>query len=40
MDTFDDIYHALDKYKIGDKVSVEFLRDDEIKKINLKLNEL
>ena len=40
VDTFDDIYHALDSYKIGDNVNVEFLRDDEIKKVKLRLNEL
>ena len=40
VDSFDDIYHALDKYKVGDKVTVEFIRDEEKETVSLTLMEL
>lgn len=33
----DDIYNALDKYKIGDKVTIHYLRDNKPKSLELKL---
>ena len=32
VNTYDDIYHALDKYRIGDVVDIEFLREDSVRK--------
>jgi len=40
VNTFDDIYHALDRFKIGDVVEVEFLREEKVKKIKLKLDAI
>jgi S1-C subfamily serine protease len=40
VDSFDDIYHALDKYKVGDSVNVEYIRDEEKENVKLKLMEL
>lgn len=36
----DDIYHALDKFKIGDTVTIEFIRDGKKKKAKVKLKAL
>ena len=40
VNSYDDIYHALDKYKIGDTVKVEVLRDEDVMTISLKLKEI
>jgi len=40
VNTFDDIYHALDRFKIGDVVEVEFLREEKVKKIKLTLDAI
>ena len=40
VDSFDDIYHALDKYEVGDHVNVEYIRDEEKESVKLKLMEL
>jgi S1-C subfamily serine protease len=37
---YDDIYHVLDKYEVGDKVKVHFIRDDKKKSVSLSLTEL
>jgi S1-C subfamily serine protease len=39
VNNYDDIYHALDKYKIGDEVEVHYLRKNKIKKAKLKLTD-
>lgn len=36
----DDIYHVLEKYKIGDSVRVEFLREDNKRTATVRLKEL
>lgn len=36
----DDIYHEIGKYKIGDEIDIEYLRDDKKKKIKVKLKAL
>lgn len=40
IDSFDDIYHVLDQYKIGDEVEVSLIRDDKPLKVKLKLTEI
>lgn len=40
VNSLDDIYYQLDNYKIGDKVTIEYLRDDKKKKTTVKLQEL
>ena len=40
VNTYDDIYHILDKYKIGDVVEVKFIREDIAKTVKIKLTEL
>lgn len=35
-----DVFHALDKYKIGDKISIEYLRGDKKQKTKVTLKEL
>ncbi len=40
VNTYDDIYHALDNYQIGDRVIVEYLREEERKKVKLKLDPI
>lgn len=40
IDNFDDIYHVLDQYKIGDEVEVSLIRDGKLKKVKLKLTEI
>ena len=40
VNTYDDIYHALDKYRIGDLVDIEFLREDTVRKTKLKLDAI
>ena len=32
-----DLYHTLEKYKIGDEVTISFIRDNKLKKVNLEL---
>lgn len=36
----DDLYHELGKYKIGDTITIEYLREDKIKKVKVKLRPL
>ena len=38
--SLDDIYHALDDFKIGDEVKVEFLRDGKKKSAQVTLQAL
>jgi len=38
--SLDDVYHALDKYKIGDTVNIEYLRKGKKKLTKIKLQEL
>lgn len=40
IDSFDDIYHVLDQYKIGDEVEVSLIRDGKPLKVKLKLTEI
>jgi S1-C subfamily serine protease len=40
VDSYDDIFHALDKFKVGDEVEVQYLRDGEKKKVKMKLKAL
>lgn len=40
VNSFDDIYHALDNYKIGDSVEIEYLREEKIEKVQLKLDAI
>lgn len=40
VNSYDDIYHALDKYKVGDKVKIEYLREDKVKTLTLKLDPI
>ena len=40
VNSFDDIYHALDNYKIGDEVEIEIMREDKTRKIKLKLDAI
>lgn len=40
VETYDDIYHALESYKIGDEVTVEYLRDGKKMKQKLKLSQI
>ena len=40
VNSYDDIYHALDTYKIGDKIEVTFLRDDKKEKVTVRLMEI
>lgn len=36
----DDIFHALEKFKIGDTIKVEYVRENKTKSTNIKLQEL
>lgn len=36
----DDIYHELGKYKVGDSVNIEYYRDNKLKKVKVKLKAL
>ncbi len=40
VNTKDDIYQEVGKYKIGDTITVEYLRDDKKKKLKVKLQAL
>lgn len=40
INNFDDIYHVLEKYKVGDKVTVTYERDGKIKTTKVKLTQL
>lgn len=40
VDSFDDIYHVLEGYKIGQTVRVEYIRDNKKKIANMKLSQL
>lgn len=40
VDSYDDIYHTLEAYKIGEKVTVEYIRDGKIKKETIKLSQI
>lgn len=40
VNSLDDIYYILGEYKIGDKVTIEYLRDQKTKKVKAKLQEL
>ncbi len=37
INSYDDIYHVLEKYKKGDRVEITYLRDDKKKKVKLNL---
>ena len=38
VNSYDDIYHALEKYKVGDQVSISYIRNGKKKKVQLKLS--
>jgi len=40
INNFDDIYHVLEKYKVGDKVTVTYERDGKSKTAKIKLTQL
>lgn len=40
INSFDDIYHVLDQYKIGDEVEVSLIREGKPLKVKLKLAEI
>ena len=40
VNSYDDIYHVLDKYKVGDLVDVEYIRDEKKFKTKIKLMQL
>ena len=40
VNTYDDIYQALDKHKVGDEVEVKYLREGKTKKTKVKLTEI
>jgi len=40
VNNYNDIFHVLDKRKIGDTVEVEYLRDDQVKKVKVSLGEI
>ncbi len=40
VNSYDDIYHALEKYKVGDEVVVTIKREDKIKNLKVKLEAL
>lgn len=40
VNNLDDIYHVLDKYKVGQTVNVTYLRDSKTKQTKIKLQEL
>ncbi len=40
VNSFDDIYHALDNYKVGNRVAITYIRDGKKKKVKLKLMKL
>ena len=40
INSYDDIYHALDKYKVGDQVEITYRRKKKVSKIKMKLGSL
>lgn len=40
VNSYDEIYHVLDKYKAGDKIEVAFRRKNKLKKVSIKLIQL
>jgi S1-C subfamily serine protease len=40
VNTYDDIYQALDKHKVGDEVELKYLREGKTKKTKVKLTEI
>ncbi len=40
INSYDDIYHALEAYKIGQEVTVEYIRDGKVKKEEIKLSQI
>jgi len=40
VNNYDDIYHVLDNYNVGDTVSIQYKRDESIKNLKLKLTKL
>ncbi len=40
IDSYDDIYHALENYQIGQEVTVEYIRDGKIQKEKIKLSQI
>jgi len=40
VNSYEDIYHALDKHKIGDKVVIEYLRNNKLMSVKIKLFQL
>ena len=40
VNSYDDIYHVLDNYKVGDLVDVEYIRDEKKLKTKIKLMQL
>ncbi len=40
IDSYDDIYHILDKYKVGDSVEITYMRNNSKKTITIKLMKI
>ncbi|MBT5094493.1 MAG: trypsin-like serine protease [Halobacteriovoraceae bacterium] len=40
INSFDDIYHVLDQYKVGQSIELKYLRGGKIKKVQLVLSQL
>lgn len=40
INSYDELYNLLDKYKIGDIVEITYFRDDKLKKVKVKLTTL
>lgn len=40
VNSLDDLYHELGKYRVGDSITIEYLRDDKKKKVKVKLGPL
>ncbi len=40
VNNYDEIFNVLDKYNVGDKVTIEYMRGDEKKKTQIKLMEI
>lgn len=40
IENYDDIYHVLDQYKVGDQVEVHLIREDKKKSVKLRLTQI
>ena len=39
VNNYNDIYHALDNKKVGDSITIKYLREDKVKNLTLKLGK-